>query len=37
MKNKIDIVVIGTIIKETIIFPDKQMGPVLGSLLPTQV
>jgi sugar/nucleoside kinase (ribokinase family) len=31
MKNKIDIVVIGTIIKETIIFPDKQMGPVLGS------
>lgn len=31
MKNKVDIVVIGTIIKETIVFPDKQIGPVLGS------
>lgn len=31
MSNQIDIVVIGTIIKETIIFPNKTIGPVLGS------
>lgn len=31
MENKLDIVVIGTIIKETIKFPNKQIGPVLGS------
>ncbi len=31
MENKLDIVVIGTIIKETIKFPNKQIGPVIGS------
>lgn len=31
MKNKLDIVVIGTIIKETIQFPNRTIGPVLGS------
>lgn len=31
MENKIDIAVIGTIIKETIKFPNKQIGPVIGS------
>ena len=31
MKDKIDIVVIGTIIKETIKFPNRTIGPVLGS------
>lgn len=29
--KKIDVVVIGTIIKETIIFPDHKIGPVIGS------
>lgn len=28
---KVDIVVIGNIVKETILFPDKEVGPVLGS------
>ena len=31
MNQKVDIVVIGTIIKETIQFPAKTIGPVLGS------
>ncbi len=31
MNQKLDIVVIGTIIKETIQFPTKTIGPVLGS------
>lgn len=31
MENKLDIVVIGTIIKETIQFPTRTIGPVLGS------
>ncbi len=31
MREKVDIVVIGTIIKETIQFPDSVLGPVLGS------
>jgi len=31
MEDKLDIVVIGTIIKETIKFPNKQIGPVIGS------
>lgn len=31
MDNKLDIVVIGTIIKETIQFPTRKIGPVLGS------
>ena len=28
---KVDIVEIGNIVKETILFPDKEFGPVLGS------
>lgn len=31
MKNNLDVVVIGTIIKETIQFPSRTIGPVLGS------
>ena len=31
MENNLDIVVIGTIIKETIQFPNRTIGPVLGS------
>ena len=31
MNNNLDVVVIGTIIKETIRFPSKVIGPVLGS------
>lgn len=31
MEAKLDIVVIGTIIKETIQFPNKTLGPVIGS------
>lgn len=31
METKLDIVVVGTIIKETIQFPDKMLGPVIGS------
>ncbi|MCH3972953.1 MAG: carbohydrate kinase family protein [Oscillospiraceae bacterium] len=31
MENQLDIVVIGTIIKETIQFPNRVIGPVLGS------
>lgn len=30
-KNKLDVVVIGNIVKETIMRPDKVIGPVLGS------
>ena len=30
-KGKLDVVVIGNIINETIVFPDKTIGPVLGS------
>ena len=31
MNNKVDVVVIGTIIKETIQYPTKKLGPVIGS------
>ena len=31
MTKPIDVVVIGTIIKETIVYPDKEIGPVIGS------
>lgn len=31
MTKPIDVVVIGTIIKETIVYPNKEVGPVIGS------
>lgn len=31
MDKKLDVIAVGTIIKETIVYPDKQIGPVIGS------
>ena len=31
MAKNLDVVTIGSIIKETIVYPDKQIGPVIGS------